>query len=229
MAYFQDSGRPPAINAPASVLILIAILVLVHAARMLLPAVDAVVTHTMVLIPAAYTDPTATLIDKLVPPLGHIFVHASWVHLGVNSVWLLAFGPAAARRFGTAGFYLFFLICGLAGAAGFVLWNWGQYEGAIGASGAISGVMAGSFRMLPGFGAPRAAPTGVSAPLAPVFSGPIIQFAIVWLVLNIVSAYFLIGAFGEVHAVAWEAHMGGFLAGLFLAGPFDRVFGPRRA
>jgi membrane associated rhomboid family serine protease len=211
------------------VLILIGLLVAVHAARMLSPAIDAMVLQTAVLVPAAYTHPAATLVDKLVPPFGHIFVHASWVHLGVNAVWLLAFGPASARRFGAVGFYLFFLVCGLAGAAGFVLLNWGQYEGAIGASGAISGVMAGSFRMLPMIGISRAAGREVRPPLAPIFSAPIVQFAAVWLVLNIVTAYFLVGAFGEVHAVAWEAHMGGFLAGLFLVDPFDRFFGPHRA
>lgn len=225
MAFLHDPRREPAINAPASVLVLIALLLLAHAARVFSPpATSNDILNVLALVPAAYTDARATLMDKLVPPLGHMFAHASWLHVGFNSVWLLAFGPAAARRYGAVGFYIFFALCGLAGAAGFVFWNWGQYDGAIGASGAISGVMAASFRMLPRLGEPRG-----DQPLAPLLSPPILGFAVVWLVLNVATAYLKLGTFGTVETVAWEAHMGGFLAGLLLAGPFDRIFGTARA
>jgi membrane associated rhomboid family serine protease len=223
MAFLHDPRREPAINAPASILVLIALLLAAHAVRVFSPpATSDAILNLLALVPAAYTDPHATLLDKIVPPLGHMFAHANWMHVGFNSIWLLAFGPAAARRYGVLGFYIFFALCGLAGAAGFVFWNWGQYVGAIGASGAISGVMAASFRMLPRIGQPR-------GPLAPLLSPPILGFAVVWLVLNVVTAYLQLGTFGTVEAVAWQAHMGGFLAGLLLAGPFDRIFGAARA
>jgi membrane associated rhomboid family serine protease len=223
MAFFQDDRRAgePMFNLPTSVLVLVGILAVAHAARVFapLPWPDRIL-NDYALDPAAYTYPTATLFEQIVPPFSYMLLHANWMHLAFNSVWLLAFGAPLARRFGWLGFYVLFVLSGLAGAACFVAVNWGQDVGAVGASGAISGVMAAAFRMLR-----LGEPHNTTLPLAPLTSGPVLRFAAIWLVLNLVSAFTGIGTLGTEHAIAWEAHTGGFIAGLLLAGPFDRIFG----
>ena len=58
--------------------------------------------------------------------------------------------------------------------------------------------------------------------LAPVFSRPILMFSLVWAAVNIVSGILRIGVTGELSLVAWVAHLGGYFAGLFSIGMFDR-------
>ena len=53
---------------------------------------------------------------EAVPFVSYMALHNDFTHLAINSLWLLAFGPIVARRFGGLLFLLFFLVCGLAGA-----------------------------------------------------------------------------------------------------------------
>lgn len=223
MAFFQQSRREPVFNAPASVLVLIAILLGLHAARVLLlaPAASDHVVESYALIASTYVAPDATTFDRFVRPFSYMFLHANWLHVGFNSVWLLAFGPVVARRFGGLAFYLFFILCGLGGAIGFVLASWGQDVGAIGASGAISGLMGAAFRMTR-LREPYLDP--VALPLQPLFSSQVLTVSALWMVLNAVTGITGLGTFGSVEAVAWQAHIGGYVAGLLLAGPFDRLW-----
>ncbi len=72
----------------------------------------------------------------------YALLHGSWVHVGLNSVWLVAFGPPVARRFGPVRFTLFFFVTAIAGAL--AQWAFAPFEGypVIGASAADSGLMA---------------------------------------------------------------------------------------
>ncbi len=233
MAFFQE-GRParePMLRAPGSVLALIAVLVGAHLGRVLAPAaLSERLLNDYALDPIVYSAEAlkhmgvapAGPFALLVPPFGHIFLHANLTHLAFNCVWLLAFGPVIARRFGGAAFILFFLLCGLGGAAAFVGLEWGQNVGAIGASGAISGLMGGAIRMIrirdPWL-------NGATLPLAPLLSSQILLFSAVWLGLNLVTGLIGLGLTGSMNAIAWQDHMGGYLAGLLLAGPFDHMVG----
>ncbi|MBV9420239.1 MAG: rhomboid family intramembrane serine protease [Alphaproteobacteria bacterium] len=224
MAYFQEARptNPPAFNAPASVLILIAVLVGAHVVRTLLPAhTSEEILYTYALDASVYFRP-ASWFQRVVPPFTHMFLHGGYFHLAVNCVWLLAFGPVVARRFGGPVFLLFFVLCGLAGAAAFVLLAWGDVVGAIGASGAISGLMGGAIRMMR-INQPYL--NVATLPLEPLFSRPVVMFSAVWLAINFVTGIFVIGAMGTVEAIAWQDHMGGYIAGLLLAGPFEQAFG----
>jgi membrane associated rhomboid family serine protease len=125
-----------------------------------------------------------------------------------------------ARRQGALLFLLFFLICGVAGALAYVALNWGSPVPVVGASGAISGLMAAALRMLPGQ-APWAEPG--TAPLAPLFSRQILIFTAVWAAINILAGVTGLGVGGESGLIAWQAHLGGFLAGILLCGPFDSL------
>jgi membrane associated rhomboid family serine protease len=59
--------------------------------------------------------------------------------------------------------------------------------------------------------------------LAPLFSGQIVVFTLFWLLANVLAGYTGIGMDAQVRLIAWQAHIGGFVAGLLLATPFDAL------
>ena len=158
-------------------------------------------------------------LDRALPFVTYMFLHAGWMHVIVNMVWLLAFGAVVVRRFGNLRFFIFFLMCGVAGAVLHLALNWGSIAPVIGASGAISGLMGAAFRIMGREGDAFTAPQ----PLAPLFSRRILIWSAVWIAINIVAGVSGIGAGPGIQLIAWEAHLGGFAAGLLLAGLFDPV------
>ena len=234
MAFLQSAPpRQPIFRAPAVVLWLIAVLAGLHALRVWLPAARSEdVIYEYALVPARYSHAfvesqvglsaswPGTVLERAVPFLSYMGLHGSWSHLIINCCFLLAFGPVVARRLGPVLFLLFFLVCGVAGALTYLAFNWGSPMPVIGASGAISGLMAAALRMLPGQ-APWAEPG--SAPLAPIFSRQILIFTAVWGAINLLAGVTGLGLGGEGGLVAWQAHLGGYVAGLLLCGPFDSL------
>lgn len=232
MAFLQSAPpRQPIFRAPPVVLWLIGILAGLHLLRLVLPAGAAQdMVYEYALIPARYshafvaaqtglsTSWPGTILERAIPFISYMGIHNDWTHLVINSLWLLAFGPVVARRQGPLLFLLFFLICGIVGAFTYVAFNWGSPVPVVGASGAISGLMAAALRMLPGQ-APWAEPN--SAPLAPIFSRQIVIFTLVWAAINLLAGVTGLTLGGESGQIAWQAHLGGFLAGLLLCGPFD--------
>jgi len=235
MAFFQEQGsRQPFLRAPPVVLWLIAILIGAHALRVFVFAQQSdTLFVTYGFVPARYSsvflathavDP-GTWLDRALPFVTYMFLHGGFAHVAINSVWLLAFGPVVARRFGTLLFLIFFLVCGIGGAAAHLVSNWGSTAPVIGASAAISGLMAAGFRML------RAASEGRERALAPIFSRQILVWTALWAGVNVIAGVTGLGAGGGVQLVAWQAHLGGYATGLVLAGVFD-VFaagGPARS
>ena len=117
-----------------------------------------------------------------------MFLHGNYTHVGVNSLWLLAFGPIVAKRLGTTKFLLFFLFCGIASAALHLAVYFGAVEQVVGASGAVSGLMGAAIRIFYGRLLFRpVTPEGETPPLAPLLSRPIIGFTAVWLIANFVA------------------------------------------
>jgi len=234
MAFLQSAPpRQPIFRAPAVVLWLIAVVAGLHALRLWLPAaLGQDMVYEYALIPARYSHAfvasqaglvaswPGTVLERAIPFVSYMGLHNDWTHLIINSLWLLAFGPVVARRQGPLLFLLFFLVCGAAGALAYIALNWGSPVPVVGASGAISGLMAAALRMLPGQ-APWAEPG--TAPLAPLFSRQILIFTVVWAAINIVAGITGLGVGGESGLIAWQAHLGGFLAGLLFCGPFDAL------
>jgi membrane associated rhomboid family serine protease len=223
MAFFQDPARQPFLRVPPAVIWLIALFLGIHG---LLTTVFAAHANDIYasygFIPARYSQidaaGTGAVLKQIYRFVSYIFLHGSWSHVIINSVWLLAFGPVVARRFGTPLFMAFFLLCGIVAATAHLAANWGSPEVVIGASGGIAGLMAAAFRMLQAEASPQ-----VEAPLTPIFSTRILVWTAIWLLINVIAGVTGLGAGTGPNVVAWVAHMGGYFAGLLLAGPFDRL------
>jgi membrane associated rhomboid family serine protease len=228
MAFLQPHApRQPIFNIPGVIVWLIAALAAAHAVRasLLTPEQSEAWIEQYAFIPARYSpaflaaahiDPGAWWSQAL-PFVTYMGLHNDYGHLAINSAGLLAFGPVVARRFGTFLFLLFFIICGVAGAAACLAVDWGSPVAVIGASGAISGVMAAAFRLLPTIN-----PRADEPALLPLRSRQFLLFALVWVGINVITGVTGIGAGGQTALIAWQAHLGGFFVGMLLAGPFDR-------
>jgi membrane associated rhomboid family serine protease len=225
--------RQPIFNVPGVVLALLASFLAVHLLRWALPAEDSAwLTAALAFIPAremggAASELPGGRIAVFTSFLTHQFVHGDLAHLLINSAWLLAFGTPVARRTGPVRFLAFFLLTGTAGALLYLAVNGHALILVIGASGAISGLMGAAFRFL--FRSMEGGPLGMArVSLTPLMSlsetlrdRRILTAIVGWTVLNVVLAW---GAAGltEAAGIAWEAHLGGFYAGLLLYGFFDR-------
>ena len=216
MAFFQESGPPRQrfLNAPPPILWLIAAILATHAARDFLaePAATEVIID-FAFIPARPADP--------VTYVSYLFLHGGYLHALINSLWLLAFGPPVAWRLGAARFLGFYFLCGIAAALAHLISDWGSVVPVVGASGAVSGLMAGAIRILYA-GPPAVFPGDVPPRLAPISARPVLFFSTTWLAVNLVVGLTGLGFTEDGQVIAWVAHMGGFFAGLVLIGFFDR-------
>jgi len=225
MAFLRDEANgEPAFRVPASVAALIALLVLAHVARMLLPpnvSERVLVQYGFIPLRYAYSAGINGVLEQTLPFVSYIFLHGDITHLVMNCLWLLAFGPIVAKRFGPAAFLLFFLVCGVAAAGSYLALNWRSPVPVIGASGSISGLMAAAIRLL------RIPVRNWDAPpgLAPILSRPVVVFSLLWVVVNLVFGPTGLTIGGEISQLAWQAHLGGYFAGLLLVGPFDWLAG----
>lgn len=152
-------------------------------------------------------------------------LHADWTHCGVNSLWLVAFGSPVARRIGPLRFLALFAVTAIAGAA--THWMFHRYDLApvIGASAAVSGAMAAACRFMfqPDAGGFLEGRSSALPPLSAIFRDRrALSFLAVWFGLNIVTGLASEPLGITAGPVAWEAHAGGFLAGLLLFSLFDR-------
>lgn len=242
MAFFQDQrpSREPFLNAPAIVFWLIGVLVVAHVGRVVLPEPwPQYLLFQFAFIPARYSEaalaasgiPEPGLVGQVIPFISYMFLHGNYTHLGVNSLWLLAFGPIVAKRLKTTKFLLFFLFCGIASAALHLVVYFGAVEQVVGASGAISGLMAAAIRIFYGRLLFRhVTPENVAPPLAGLFSRPIIGFTAIWLIANFIAGVTGLGLTDASQSVAWVAHLGGYVAGMLSISAFDRFsFGTESA
>ena len=134
-----------------------------------------------------------------------VFVHGGWWHLVANATWIFLISPQIFPHIRGRRFVLFFVATGAAGALVHAALNWGQSAILVGASGAVFGLLgAGAYVLIRGR-------DGFSRP-----SGrDIAQYALMMMIVNV--GYALLSG-GNV---SWEAHAGGFFAGLALF-PFMR-------
>jgi len=152
------------------------------------------------------------------PFVTYMFLHGGWLHIIFNMWMLWIFGDNIEDVTGHGGFLVFYLLCGLAAVGLHMVFEPGSRIPIVGASGAIAGVM-GAYVVL--------YPHGRVLTLVPVFFFPLFfrlpsyVFLGFWFLMQVLSGLASRGA-AEAQAVAWWAHVGGFVAGMLLIRVFRR-------
>jgi membrane associated rhomboid family serine protease len=235
------AASEPIFSVPPAVSTTLVVLWAIHAIReFLLPArADIELLLWSAFIPARY-DASALFHGQYPGGLAagawtfvtYALLHGSWLHLGLNTVWFVAFGTPVARRFGTPRFVAFLIATAVAGAAAHLATHRGDAAPMIGASAAISGCMAAAIRFVfhrrsqlglfaPGRDAASAVP---AVPLAQSLRDPrIVAFLAVWFCLNLLFGATPLATIADDQTVAWQAHVGGFVVGLLAFAAFDPI------
>ena len=138
-----------------------------------------------------------------------MFMHAGWVHLLGNMLYLWIFGDNVEDRFGHIKFAIFYLLCGLAATFAQLAFSTGSNVPNLGASGAIAGVLGAYILMFPQGKVNVLMGRGVVPMPALVVIG-------LWIVLQFFSGIGSIANTAETGGVAYMAHIGGFIAGFVL-------------
>lgn len=209
----RQSRPPPFFTAPTVVVALTGAIVAAHILRVLLPErLQVYAFYLFALIPerlALMLDGTAepdaySLAGLAVASIAHVFLHVSFFHLFANSFMLLALGAPVARRIGGLRFLLLFALCAVAGSVVYFLVQGPAGAVAVGASSAVSGIIAGALLLM-------AEPAlGWQALASRKFMGTSLAFLIANMAL-IFAGPALLGM-----NIAWEVHLGGYAAGAVL-------------
>jgi membrane associated rhomboid family serine protease len=143
-----------------------------------------------------------------------MFLHGGWAHLLGNMLALYIFGDNVEDRLGSGRYLFFYLACGVAAAAAHIGLNPTSPVPTIGASGAISGVLAAYFLFFPS----ARVITLILIFILPWFVEiPAIIYLGFWFLSQLFSGLFsVVSGAQAIGGVAWWAHVGGFLAGLVL-------------
>ena len=212
-------GQPMlALRAPLVTYGVIGLCVALHAASLggLLPAVEPALAAGFGIIPQvvfgqavlpeglAQAPPWAT-------PLTSLFLHANLAHLVGNMLFLWVFADNVEDSMGHWRFLGFFVLCGVLAAFAHALTHPDSVQPLIGASGAISGVIAAYLLLYP-----RVRIWGLVFKYLPLAVPAWVAIG-AWIAIQIGQ-----GFFGEASAVAWFAHLGGLLAGVVLTPLFLR-------
>jgi membrane associated rhomboid family serine protease len=237
---FDQPRRERMLNVPAAIVVLLAVLGLVQLLLMFVLTAEQTTEFLLLFafIPARYD---FSVLSDVAWPGGwaadiwtfvtYALIHANLSHLIFNAVWLLAFGSPVARRFGPLRFTAFMAMTAAAGAAVHLATHFGELLPMVGASAAISGAMAAAARFAFQRGGPlemwRDRAEACRVPAAPLSvslrDARVIAFLLVWFGVNILFGVFSMGMPGVEQAIAWQAHIGGFLAGLLAFAAFDPV------
>ncbi|HWZ25903.1 MAG TPA: rhomboid family intramembrane serine protease [Verrucomicrobiae bacterium] len=162
-------------------------------------------------IPARFPAFLAGRIDfvgAFLPLVASLFLHSGIAHIAGNMLFLWIFGDNVEDFFGHIPYLFFYLVCGIGSGLLHVLFNFNSSLPALGASGAISGVMGAYLILYPG---------SRILTLVFIFLVPIPAFFILvyWFFLQFIAGVTSIG--DVTHGgVAWWAHVGGFLMGMAL-------------
>jgi membrane associated rhomboid family serine protease len=142
-----------------------------------------------------------------------MFLHANWLHILGNMLYLWIFGNNVEDTLGHLGFLLFYVVCGVAAAAVHVALGPGSEIPTIGASGAVAGVMGAYLILFPQARVLALVPIVFFTTLMEVPAMIVIGF---WAVIQFLNVNWLGGGELRGGGVAYGAHVGGFLCGLIL-------------
>jgi len=151
----------------------------------------------------------ANPVGEVLTLFSSMFMHAGWLHLGSNMLYLWIFGDNVEDRFGHLKYLVFYLLCGLAALAAQLAFNMDSNIPNMGASGAIAGVLGAYLVLFPGKPIRVLLGNRVAAVSALIVIG-------MWFVLQLFSGIASISDTADMGGVAFMAHIGGFVAGFLL-------------
>jgi len=234
----EQSPHEPILTLPPALTAYIVLLAVIHLRVLLPPEWENWTIDVFGFIPKRYD---SAIVDLTFPGgagakvwtfVTYSLLHANLTHLGFNVLWLLPFGSALARRFGALRFFLFMAVTAVAGALAHLVTHEHAVAPMIGASASVSGTMAaairfafvkGSFLSFNRGDADEAAKVPALS-LARALRNPrVLAFLLVWFGVNLIFGIGSIAIGTEGASVAWQAHIGGFFAGLVLFSLFDPV------
>jgi membrane associated rhomboid family serine protease len=237
-----DTPREPILTLPGALTAYIGLIAVIHLRVLLPPELENWTIEVFGFIPKRY-DSTLLSITfaggngaKVWTFVTYSLLHANLTHIVFNVLWLLPFGSALARRFGPVRFYVFMAVTAAAGALAHLLTHEHAIVPMIGASASVSGTMAaairfafvqGSFLSFSRGDAEAAAKVPALSLSRALRNGRVLAFLAVWFGVNIIFSVGAIAIDSDGMSVAWQAHVGGFIAGLMLFSLFDPV--PRAA
>jgi membrane associated rhomboid family serine protease len=173
------------------------------------------------IVPLRYSNPELsahfTRFQQYLPFLTSMFLHGGFLHIIMNMWFLYIFGDNIEDRLGHIRYVIFYLFCGVAAGLVHLFTNWSSNIPTIGASGPISGVM-GAYLLL--------YPRSKIMTLIPIFlffqfvEIPAFVFLGYWILIQLFSASLTPR---NVGGIAFWAHIGGFVAGLFFIKIFDVI------
>jgi membrane associated rhomboid family serine protease len=158
----------------------------------------------------------ASLTTIAIPFITAIFLHANWLHIIGNMLYLWIFGDNVEDRVGHIPYLFFYLLVGVAGNIAHLLANPASQVPIIGASGAIAGVLGAYFLTYP---------RAKVLTLVPIFffitiiEIPAVIFLLFWFVMQVIYGASSTGI--SASPVAWWAHVGGFITGAILVKVFS--------
>src|SRR3954453_17693279 len=236
----SDAPREPILTLPGALTTYVGLLAAIHLHVLLPPDLEYWTIEVFGFIPKRY-DSTLLAIPfpggtgaKFWPFVTYSLLHANLSHIGFNVLWLLPFGSALARRFGAIRFFAFMAVTAVAGALAHLLTHEHAIAPMIGASASVSGAMAaairfafvkGSFLSFSRGNADEAARVPALSLSHALREPRVLGFLAVWFGVNIIFGMGSIAIGSEGASVAWQAHIGGFVAGLILFALFDPVPG----
>jgi len=236
-----DPPREPILTLPPVLTAYVLLIAVIHLRVLLPPDLENWTVDVFGFIPKRYD---STLLNVNFPGgdgakvwtfVTYSLLHANLTHIGFNVLWLLPFGSALARRFGAVRFFLFMAVTAAAGALAHLLTHEHAVAPMIGASASVSGTMAaairfafvqGSFLSFSRGDADAAARVPALSLSRALRNRRVLAFLAVWFGVNIIFGVGSIAIGADGASVAWQAHIGGFFAGLVLFSLFDPV--PRR-
>ena len=152
-------------------------------------------------------------LGRYFPIFTSLFLHGGWVHLLGNMLYLWIFGDNIEGRLGHFKFLTFYLLCGLGASLAYIFANPTSSVPSIGASGAIAGILGAYFILYP---------KSRIITLVPIFfffqiiELPAFIFLGVWFLMQFFNGVLTLGPrIAQAGGIAWWAHIGGFLSGIF--------------
>jgi membrane associated rhomboid family serine protease len=156
------------------------------------------------------------IVDSTFALFSSMFLHGGFFHIISNMWFFWIFGNNVEDALGHFRFLIFYLLCGIGAGLSQIIMNPNSQIPMVGASGAISGVLGAYFLLFPGA---RILTLVILFYFIRTVYIPAGMFILFWFLMQVISSFTVNP---ETGGIAWYAHIGGFLTGVFLCGLFVR-------